>query len=215
MLALSRKLVLADTSVKNGTWKPPQFFGTELRNKTLGIIGLGNIGCETARLAIAFCMRVIAYDPQIPPQKGKSMGVTLTDLRTVLTESDYVSLHLPLSKETRGLLGEKELRLMKKTAFIVNCARGGIIDEKALHNVLTKREIAGAALDVLDEEPPKDSPLLRLENVIFTPHVAGNTEEALERMAIGIAKNVIAVLRGGLPECESVVNKSVLPNLHL
>lgn len=212
LLALARRFIPANTSVKSGKWETYKFIGSEVRNKTLGIIGLGGIGSEVARIArLAFQMRVIAHDPYISEEKARDVGVKLLDLHSLLRESDYISVHAAATKESKGILGGEEFNLMKKGAFIINCARGKLIDEKALYAALVSGKVAGAALDVLAEEPPpRDNPILKLENVILTPHVAGTPEESLERMATSVAENVADVLRGRLPQVEAVVNKSVL-----
>lgn len=212
ILALSRMFIPANTSVKSGNWEIYKFVGKEVRNKTLGIIGLGAIGSEVARMArLAFQMRVIAYDPYVSEEKARDVGAKLVDLPSLLRESDYISLHTAVTKESAGILGREEFGLMKNGVFIISCARGELIDEKAFYAALTSGKVAGAALDVLAEEPPsRDNPIVKLENVILTPHVAGLTEDSSERMAISVAENVVNVLRGRLPRPETVINKSVL-----
>jgi D-3-phosphoglycerate dehydrogenase len=211
LVALSRRLIAADTSVKAGKWETYKFAGIELRNKTLGIIGLGGIGSEVARMAsLALQMKVIAYSPHVSAEKASDIGVKLVDLHSLLRESDYISIHAALTEENVGLLGREEFDLMKEAVFIINCARGPIIDEKALYAALVSGKVAGAALDVLAEEPPRDNPILKLENVIVTPHIAGFTGAAAERLAISVAEDVTNVLKDRLPELERIVNKSIL-----
>jgi len=212
LLALSKKYIPAHASVKSRKWEPLKFMGIEVQNKTLGIIGLGAIGSTVARIAgLGFQMKVIAYDPYVSEEKARDVGAKLVDLRSLLMESDYISVHAAVTKESKGILGEKEFDLMKEGVFVINCARGEILDEKALYEALRSGKVAGAALDVLAEEPPpKDNPILGLENVILTPHAAGVTDESLERMAISIAENIVNIARGRLPNLETVVNKAVL-----
>ena len=212
LLALSKKYVPAHSSIKSGKWESLKFMGIEVKDKTLGIIGLGAIGSTVARIAtLGLGMKVIAYDPYVSEEKARGVGAKLVGLHNLLTESDYISVHAAVTKESKGILGEKEFDLMKKGVFVINCARGEILDEKALSTALRSGKVAGAALDVLTEEPPPgDNPILGLENVILTPHAAGVTEESLERMSIQVAKNIVNVTQGRLPILETVANKEVL-----
>jgi len=211
LLALSKRLIPANASVKSGNWETYNFFGIQVRNKTLGIIGLGGIGSEVARVAkVAFQMEVIAYDPYVSQERAKEVGIKLVDLDSLLRQSDYISIHASVEKETKRILSREQFDLMKEGVFIINCARGVLLDEKALYTALLSGKVAGAALDVFAKEPPRDSPILQLENVILTPHIAGMTEESAEGMANSVAESVIAVLRDRLPKLENVVNKSVL-----
>jgi len=183
--------------------------GIELAGKVLGIIGFGRIGGEVARRAKGFDMRVIAYDPYVPRDIALSLGVELTSLENLLRESDFVTIHCPLTRETYHMIDENKLRLMKKSAFIINTARGAIIDEKALYRALKEGWIAGAALDVYEVEPlPPDSPLLDLGNIILTPHIAWFTEEALRRLEFMACEEALRILRGEMPR--NVVNIEVL-----
>ena len=211
MLALSRKFNLATESVKKGEWKQAEMRGAELLGKTVGIIGLGRIGSTLAKMAQAFGMKVIAYSPHITEERAKEVGAELVDLETLLKNSDYISIHTALTERTRGLIGQREFDLMKKGVFIINCARGAIIDEEALYNALVSGQVAGAALDVFSQEPPPvGHPLFNLSNVLFTPHTAGFTLESSTRMAISVAEDVINVLQGKPPKAERVLNKSLL-----
>ena len=212
LLALSKKYIPAHASVKSGKWESLKFKGSEARAKTLGIIGLGAIGSTVARMAtLGLQMNVIAYDPYVSEEKASEVGAKLVELPNLLRESDYISVHAAVTKESKGLLGKKEFDLMKKGVFVINCARGEMFDEKALYEALSSGKVAGAALDVLTEEPPpRDNPILGLENVILTPHAAGVTDESLERMSISIAENIVNIAQGRLPNLETVVNKAVL-----
>ena len=212
LLALSKKYIPAHASVKSGKWESLKYMGIEVRNKTLGIIGLGAIGSLVARMAASgLQMRVIAYDPYVSEEKARDVGAKLMDFHSLLRESDYISVHAAVTKESKGILGRKEFDVMKKGVFVINCARGEILDEKALYEALRSGKVAGAALDVFTEEPPpRDNPILGLENVILTPHAAGVTDESLERMAISIAENIVNIAQGRLPNLETVVNKTVL-----
>ena len=212
LFALAKRYVPAHTSVKSKKWEPLKFTGTELKDKTLGIIGLGAIGSTVARIAtMGLQMKVIAYDPYVSEEKAKEVGAKLVNLNNLLKESDYISLHAAVTKDSKGILGKKEFDLMKKGVFLVNCARGEIVDEQALYEALSSGKVAGAGLDVLTKEPPeKNNPILGLENVILTPHVAGVSEESLERMSVSIAENIINLAQGRLPILETVANKEAL-----
>jgi len=212
LLALSKKYIPAHASIKSGKWESLKFKGSEARAKTLGIIGLGAIGSTVARMAtLGLQMNVIAYDPYVSEEKAREVGAKLVELPNLLRESDYISVHAAVTKESKGLLGKKEFDLMKKGVFVINCARGEMLDEKAFCEALSSGKVAGAALDVLTEEPPaRDNPILGLENVILTPHAAGVTDESLERMSISIAENIVNIAQGRLPNLETVVNKAVL-----
>jgi D-3-phosphoglycerate dehydrogenase len=211
LLAVANKISLADTAVKAGQWERNRFVGVELHHKVLGLIGLGRIGSRMARQAAGFEMEVLAYDPYLKAETAHQFGVTLVDLETVLRRADFVSLHVPLTTETRYLIGRAELGLMKPSAILVNTARGGLIDEQALYEALSHRRIAGAALDVFEQEPlPAGHPLTKLDNLLCSPHVAGQTEEALYKMSVGAAENILCVFRGEIPPF--VVNPEALTN---
>jgi D-3-phosphoglycerate dehydrogenase len=200
ILALVRHLPQADRSVKEGKWEKKRFLGTEVQGKTLGLIGSGRIGLEVATRAQAFGMRVVAYDPYLPPEAAHDRGVDLVDLPRLLETADVVSIHAALTEETRGLIGAKELALMKGNAYLVNCARGGIVDEDALYDHLRRGGLAGAALDVFAKEPPGASPLVTLPNVVCSPHLGASTKEAQERTGLIVVEQVDKALRGERPE---------------
>lgn len=197
MLSLSRNIPSADRSLREGRWERAKFKGTELYGKTLGVIGLGRIGKEVAQRAQSFGMRVICYDPFISEEVARQKEVELVELDRLLKESDYITIHTPLTSETKNLISWREFSLMKPQARIINCARGGIINEEALAESLQKGRISGAALDVYTQEPPlPDSPLFSLPDTVFTPHLGASTEEAQINVAIEIAKCVRDALLG-------------------
>ncbi|MFH0838985.1 MAG: phosphoglycerate dehydrogenase [Candidatus Omnitrophota bacterium] len=196
ILALSRKIPQADASLKKGEWERKKFMGIELFGKVLGVVGLGRIGTEVAKRAVAFGMKPIAFDPYLNEEMAKELEVELVDLKELLKRSDYITVHTPLTNETKYIIDEEEFALMKDGMWIINCARGGLINEKALYNALTSGKVAGCALDVFEEEPPKDSPLLKAENVVVTPHLGASTEEAQVSVAVDIAKQVLDALLG-------------------
>ncbi|OHA68950.1 MAG: hypothetical protein A3B24_00545 [Candidatus Wildermuthbacteria bacterium RIFCSPLOWO2_01_FULL_48_16] len=199
ILGIARKISQADVFVRKGKfrgWEPNLFLGTELKGKTLGLVGHGRIGCRTAKIMQkGFGMRVIYYDAVRDQAREEQCGITYASLEQLLKEADVVSLHVPLLPSTEHLIGEKELRLMKPTSYIVNTARGPVIDEKALVKALQEKRIAGAALDVFEEEPKLASGLAKLENVLLTPHIASATNEAREQMATMAAQNIIDTLK--------------------
>jgi D-3-phosphoglycerate dehydrogenase len=201
MLALSRRIVHATNKTKEGEWPKKQLKGTELYGKTLGFVGCGRIGAEVVTRAHAFGMKCLVYDPYLPPEVFKKMGVEqIEDLPYLFRNSDYITVHALLTDETRGIIGEKELETMKSTAYIINCARGGIIDEDALYIALKKGKIAGAALDVFAEEPAKENKLFELNNLYVSPHIGASTNEAQERAGMITAEQVRLVLKGKSPE---------------
>ncbi len=179
MISLARRVVEGDRGTRSGAW--PRLLGTSLRGKTLGIVGTGAIGSQLARLSSGFSMRVLGYDV-VENDGFREAGGTYVPLCELLGQSDFVSLHVPLIESTRHMVGADELHCMKPTAFLVNTARGGLVDEAALYRALEEGAIAGAALDVLEHEPPDESPLLRLGNVVCTPHIAAYDRETLEGM---------------------------------
>ncbi len=209
MLALARNIVKANNSLKSRRWEKKKLMGVELRGKTLGIIGLGRIGSQVAKKAKAFEMNVVAYDPYIPKEVAKNIGVELKSLEEVLREADFLTLHVPLTEKTRHLIGEKEIKLMKDGAYLINCARGGVVDEKALYKALKEGKLSGAALDVFEKEPPFDSPLLDLENVIVTPHLGASTVEAQRLASLIVCEEVKNVLLG--KPAKNVVNMPAIP----
>lgn len=196
ILALSRKIPQANKSVKEGKWERKKFMGIQLYGKVIGIIGLGRIGSEVAKRAISFGMKVYAYDPFLSAEKAQTLGVKLVDLETILEESDYITVHTPLTKETKHMISDAELKKVKKGVRIINCARGGIIDEKALEKAVKNGKVAGVALDVFETKPDEDNPLLKYDNVIATCHLGASTEEAQKEVAVEIAKQVVDALQG-------------------
>ena len=196
MLALSRNIPQADLSMKKGEWERKKFMGVELYGKTLGIVGLGRIGTEVAKRALSFEMRVLAFDPYLSFEKAKDLRIEPVDLKTLLEEADYITVHTPLTEDTKHIISDKEFGMMKKSVRILNCARGGIIDEEALVKAIEAGKVAGAALDVYEDEPPKGSKLLKLDKVVLTPHLGASTEEAQVNVAIDIANTVRDALLG-------------------
>jgi D-3-phosphoglycerate dehydrogenase len=199
ILALVRRLPQAHQSVVSGKWERRAFKGWELFGKTLGIIGLGRVGCEVARRAAAFSMRILAADPAVDLEAARALGAELVDLETVLRESDIITVHVPLSPETKGLISAKEFALMKNGSFLVNCARGGVVDEQALESACRSGKLAGTAADVYAEEPPSDRSLFELPGTVWTPHIGGMTVEAHQRIVREICLNIADALVGGEP----------------
>ncbi len=197
LMAISRKVVENDRNVRQGKWV--RIAGDDPSEKTLGIVGLGTIGKKVAKRASGFDMRILAYDVIKDEAFAAAHGLTYVELDELLAQADYVSVHVPLMAATRNLIDERRLRLMKPTAYIINTARGGIIDEAALYRVLKEGAIAGAALDVFEQEPPWGSPLLTLENVLLAPHVAGNSKGAQAKVIAMACENVLRVLQGEPP----------------
>jgi D-3-phosphoglycerate dehydrogenase len=210
LLSVARKIPQADANVRNKHWDKKDFEGIELYNKTLGIIGMGRIGSELSRRAIAFGMRVIAYDPYLSATRARSLQVELVDeLDDLLANADFISLHTPLTAETRHILDTARLQKTKRGVRIINCARGGLIDETALIKALQDRHVAGAALDVFETEPlPADSPLRGAPNIVLTPHLGASTAEAQESVGIEIAQSIRAALLEG-----TIRNAVNMPNL--
>ncbi|NIM19045.1 MAG: hypothetical protein GTO51_01520 [Candidatus Latescibacteria bacterium] len=198
MLSLARKIPQAHQSVTEGKWDRDAFRGTELQGKTLGIVGLGRIGREVAKRAKAFEMNVIAADPYIEKEMAEVLGVRLVDLETLLSISHFVTIHVPLSPETKGLISEKEISLMLEGAYLINCSRGGIIDEAAASEACRSGKLAGVACDVYLQEPPAGEPLLLLDGSVFTPHIGGATREAQIRVAVDISVKVAEALVNGV-----------------
>jgi D-3-phosphoglycerate dehydrogenase len=201
MIALSRCSVEADRAVKDNRWTDYlRFTGVELAGKTLGIVGMGNIGTRVALRARAFEMSLLVCDPYIPASHVTALGGEWVTLDEVFAGSDFATLHCPLNQETHHLIGERQFSLMKKSACLVNLARGGVVDEDALYRALSERRIAGAAIDVMETEPPRrDHPLLGLDNVMLSPHIGGSTREAQKRGEWGAAEEVVRVLEGKTP----------------
>jgi D-3-phosphoglycerate dehydrogenase len=210
LLALARRLHPAIASLKEGRWEKSGLQGIEVLGKVLGLVGLGRIGTLVASKAKGLDMRVMAYDPYISSARAASLGVELATLQEVLAQSDFISVHTPLTPQTHGMLGRAQLALVKPTAYLLNCARGGIIDEAALDEALSQGRIAGAALDVFEVEPAVHSHLVDLPNVIATPHVGASTAEAQEQVAMDVARAVVDVLQGRIPE--TPVNMPYVPS---
>jgi D-3-phosphoglycerate dehydrogenase / 2-oxoglutarate reductase len=209
MLGLARFIPEANASTRSGKWEKKKFLGNELRGKTLGILGLGNIGQEVVRRARGFEMRIIASDPFVSPQVAADLGVELVAVDTLYEQSDYISLHLGLTPETRGMINAASLAKMKDGVRVINCARGELIDVAALTEALASKKVAGAGLDVFDPEPlPADSALLQSANLIATPHIAGSTEEAQEIVGLRIVDQLAEYLNHGV-----AVNAVNLPAL--
>ncbi len=195
LLALARRVPAADRSMRAGEWDRKSFNGVELYGKTLGLVGAGRIGGEVAIRARAFGMRVMVFDPFLKPDRATALGVETAELDEILTRADVLSVHVPLTDETHGLIGEAQLAKLKPSAFVLNVARGGVVDEDALLKALQSKRLAGAALDVYSSEPlPADHPFRTLPNVVLTPHLGASTAEAQQNVAIEIAEAVRAAL---------------------
>jgi len=223
ILSLSRNIPQANASTKKGEWKRSKFMGVEVYGKTLGIVGFGRIGSEVAKRALSFGMKILAYDPFLSAEVAESIGVEIAELKKVLQEADYITVHTPLTNETRHMISDKEFALMKKGVRIINCARGGIIDEIALVKALKELKVAGAAMDVFESEPlSAENELLKLDNVIITPHLGASTEEAQVNVAIEVAEIVRDALLGrgirnaaNYPCLEAEVCKILNPYINL
>jgi len=199
MTAISRHIPQATASIKNGKWEKKKFQGRELFNKTLGVIGIGNIGSVVVDRCLGMKMKVLAYDPFISAEAAKALGCELVTLDELYQRSDYISVHVPFTEQTKNLVGKDAFSKMKKGAFLVNCARGGIVDEAALHEALSSGHLGGAALDVFSTEPvPADHPLLKLDNFICTPHLGASTEEAQQNVATALAEQMVDYLSNGV-----------------
>jgi D-3-phosphoglycerate dehydrogenase / 2-oxoglutarate reductase len=220
MLAAARHVSPAHAALRGGEWKRSKYTGIELFEKTVGIVGLGRIGVLVAHRLAAFGMNVIAYDPYVQAGRAAQMGVRLVDLETLLRESDFMSVHLPKTQETIGLIGDAELHKVRPHLVIVNAARGGIVDEGALYAALKEGRIAAAGLDVFAKEPCTDSPLFELENVVATPHLGASTDEAQEKAGLAVARSVRLALSGELvPDAVNVqggvIDEDVRPGIPL
>jgi len=196
LMALARNIPQSYLSMKEGRWDRKKYMGVELYRKTLGIIGLGRIGREVAKRAQGFGMNIMAYDPYLTEEKVKELGIELADVDEICKNADFITIHTPLTNETKHLINEDRLKMMKNNAFLVNCARGGIVDENALYVALKEGWIKGAALDVFEEEPPKELKLLELPNFICTPHLGASTKEAQEKVAVQIAEQIRDAITG-------------------
>ena len=220
ILSLARHIPAAHGALAAGQWKRSKYTGVELYEKTVGIIGLGRIGALITARMQAFGVNIVAYDPYVTVARAQQLGVTLLPLDDLLAQSDFITIHMPKTPETSGMISTDQLAKMKPTAFIVNVARGGLIDEGALYTALKSGRIAGAGLDVFVNEPPTGSPLLALDNVVVTPHLGASTDEAQEKAGISVAKSVRLALDGELvPDAVNVaggvIDPSVRPGIPL
>lgn len=204
MFALARQIPQATSSMKAGGWEKSKFMGAEIYDKTLGIIGIGRVGSVVADRALGLKMHVLAYDPFMSPDGAEKLGISLVTLDELLAKSDFISIHTPLTKDTRGMINAAAFGKMKKGVFIINCARGGIVNENDLLDALNSGQVAGAALDVFEEEPTKNMELVSHPKVICTPHLGASTEEAQQNVAIAIAEQISAYLSTG--EIRNAVN---------
>ena len=196
MLSLVRSIPQANFKLLNNNWDRKSFMGIELRNKVLGVIGLGKIGTEVLKRAQAFGMKIVGYDPYVTKDRAKALDVELADLDTLFKVSDLITLHIPKTQETKNLINAETIAKMKDGVRIINCARGGVIDEEALYNAIVEGKVAGAALDVFEKEPNTDSPLFKLPQVVATPHLGASTEEAQVVVAQEVAEEIVRVLQG-------------------
>ena len=209
MLALSRNLPAASASLRRGEWARSKLVGVEVYHKTLGVVGLGKIGTEVVRRAQALGMKVLGYDPFITREHAERLGVEVMELAELLPRCDYLTLHVPLNKDTRGIIGAKQLALAKDRIRIINVARGGLVDELALAEAIKAGKVAGAAIDVFEKEPPPpDHPLLALDQVLATPHLGASTEEAQIKVAVDVCEQVVDILGGG--QARTAVNVTPL-----
>lgn len=220
LMALSRHIPNAHASLSQGEWKRSKYTGIELYEKTIGIVGLGRIGSLVAQRLAGFGATLIGYDPYVTQARAEQMGVELVSLEEIMRRSDFITIHIPKTAETTGMIGKKEFDIAKSNLRIVNCSRGGIIDETALYDALKSNQIAGAGLDVFVTEPPTGSPLLSLPNVVLTPHLGASTDEAQEKAGISVAKSVRLALAGDLvPDAVNVaggvIDSSVKPGIPL
>jgi D-3-phosphoglycerate dehydrogenase len=198
MFALARKVPQAAESMRQGIWEKKKFMGVEIAGKTLGVIGLGNIGRQAAERGVGLKMSVIGYDPIVKSETGLPAGVKLASLDDVITKSDFITLHVPLTTDTKDLFNAATFARMKKGSFLINCARGGIVNETDVLEALKSGQLAGAALDVFGKEPPEPSPLFAHENLIASPHLGASTREAQEKVAIELAEVFVGYLKDGI-----------------
>jgi len=223
ILALSRNIPQANASMKRGEWKRSKFMGVELYNKVLGIVGLGRIGSEVAKRAFSFGMKVLAFDPFLSREVAEGLGVEVVELKELLERAEYITVHTPLTEETKHIISAKEFAMMKNGVRLVNCARGGIIDEAALAVAVKEGKVIGAALDVFEKEPPDpNSELIKLDNIIITPHLGASTEEAQVNVAIEVAEIVRDALLGkgirnaaNYPSLDAEAYKVLEPHINL
>ena len=220
LMSLARHIPDANSSLKAGAWKRSQYTGIELYEKTIGIIGLGRIGTLVAQRLAGFGATLIGFDPYVTQARAEQIGVELVDMDQLMKRSDFITIHIPKTPETTGMISTEQFQIAKPNLRIVNCSRGGIIDEAALYEALSSKRIAGAGLDVFVNEPPKDSPLLTLENILVTPHLGASTDEAQEKAGISVARSVRLALAGDLvPDAVNVaggvIDSSVKPGIPL
>jgi D-3-phosphoglycerate dehydrogenase / 2-oxoglutarate reductase len=220
IMGLARHIPDAHASLKAGAWKRSQYTGIELYEKTIGIIGLGRIGTLVAQRLAGFDATLIGYDPYVTQARAEQIGVELVDMEQMMKRSDFITIHIPKTPETTGMISTNEFKIAKPSLRIVNCSRGGIIDEDALYEALKSKQIGGAGLDVFVNEPPKDSPLLTLDNILVTPHLGASTDEAQEKAGISVARSVRLALAGDLvPDAVNVaggvIDSSVKPGIPL
>ncbi len=208
MLCLARRIPEANASLKEGRWEKSRLKGSELCGKVLGLVGSGRIGSQVAIFCQTLGMSVVAFDPYLPKEAASEKNIRLTTLEEVLRVSDFVSIHAALTEETRHMISYPQLQKMKRTAYLINCARGPIVDEEALARALTEGLLAGAGLDVYEKEPPLGSPLLGLDNVVLTPHLGASTREAQRRTGLMAVEQVVKALSSQVPE--SLINREVL-----
>jgi len=209
MLSAARNIPQATASIKKGEWDRKSFKGMEVYGKTLGIVGLGRIGQQVAKRAQAFGMNIVAYDPYIPENVASELGIKLLSVDDLCAASDFITLHVPLTPKTKHMIGKTQLDLMKSNTVIINCARGGLIDENALYDAINTGKIKAAGLDVFEQEPPKGSPLLSLNGIIGTPHQGASTEEAQLSAGTIVAEQTVKILKG--ESAENVVNLPMIP----
>jgi D-3-phosphoglycerate dehydrogenase len=205
MFALARKVPQATASMKKGEWEKKKFSGVEITGKTLGVLGFGNIGRQVAERAVGLKMKVLAYDPMIAAGSSPPAGIEYAKFDDVLAKADFVTLHLPLTAETKNLFGKETLGKMKKGAYLINCARGGVVDEAALYENLKAGHLGGAALDVFEKEPTPALPLFELDNVLLSPHIGASTKEAQSKVAVELAEVFVDFLKNG--KVRNAVNK--------
>lgn len=220
IVASARNIAPASASLKEGAWRRSAFSGVELYEKTAGIIGLGRIGALVAARLQAFGMKVVAFDPYVTPARAQQLGVSLLDFDELLAQADFITIHMPKTPETTGMISTEQFQLMKESAYVFNVARGGLIDEDALFEALSAKRIAGAGIDVFVTEPPTDSRFIGLENVTVTPHLGASTDEAQEKAGIAVAKSVRLALAGELvPDAVNVaggvIDEDVRPGIPL
>lgn len=199
MLSMARNIPQANTALRKGEWNRKKYTGVEVFNKTLGIIGLGRIGIEVAKRMKSFGMRVLAYDPFITESKAQEMGIKLAPLEEIYRESDFITVHTPMTPETRNMIDDPQFKVMKPGVRLINCARGGIINEAALAKAVALGKVAGAAIDVYTKEPPTGNPMLEQDRIVTTPHLGASTAEAQINVAVAVADQIIAISKGQLP----------------